>query len=113
MAKKALVTYQKLIPNLEFIAKLSRKQRKYFLSKAKTESLKSFVNFIYNICFEGIPITQDTVQKLRPFEDKIKKICTKKYSMKERRQMLITDDFFGKLINIMLPELHEIILADS
>ena len=113
MAKKALVTYQKLIPNLEFIEKLSRKQRKYFLSKAKTESLKSFVNFIYNINFEGIPIKPVTIEKLKPFKDKIKKICTKKYSMKERRQILMKDDFFGKLLNIMLPELHEIILADS
>lgn len=110
---KAKATYEKLIPNLEFIEKLTKEQRKFFLLKAKLDCLKTFVNFIYSVNYHGIPLSPETVEKLKPFKEKIKKICTKKYSMKQRRQILISEDFFGKLLHAMIPELQEILLEGN
>ena len=91
------------LPLLEFIYSLEKKDRETFLKRSKNIVVKTIVDTVFNTYKGNFDLPPQIVEKLRPLQNKIKKLCAKKKPLKTRRKELIADDLFKNLFQILLP----------
>ena len=100
--------WKKISPNLDFLGKLSKNQRKAFLKTAKPKTIKVIVNFIFNLISQGhFPLPLDLIKKLTPLKNELMNVCKKTKSLKCRKKDLIKNDLLGKVLDLILPILNE------
>ena len=91
------------IPLLEFIHSLTKKERETFLKRCKNSVIKTIVDIIWNVYKGNLDLPMSLIEKLRPLQNKIKRLCVKKKPLKTRRKEIILGDLFANLFSILLP----------
>ena len=106
--------WKKITPMIDFLSKLSKIQRKQFLTSAKPHIIKNLVDLIYNFISPGhFPVPPEILQKLRPLEKELKLICQKKVSLQMRKKLLMKNDCLGRLFSIIVPVLNEVLFLKN
>ena len=99
---------KKFIPVLELIKNLSEQDRHMYLQSAKTNIIKIIAEILYNVNIGTLPISNELLEKLKPFKTPIKNICKKKLSLKARKKILTKANFYSNVVSPLIPILIEI-----
>ena len=106
--------WRKISPSLDFIAKLSKDQRIQFLKSAKPKTIRLLSNFVYNLITPGhCPLSPDIVNKIRPMKSQLLAIAQKSRSLSQRKKDLMAKDLIGRLLNVMMPYLNDLLFSKS
>lgn len=105
-------TIKKFIPLLELLCNLEAKQRKTYLKTAKPDLLKFLSDIVHNFHSGVLKVSDEIVEKLRPYRNSIKKLTQKKLSLTGRKKILLSPQFFPKVIAILTPELIKLVNND-
>ena len=100
---------KKILPDIEFLSLLKRTERETYLGKAKIVHIKLYKTFIANIYFKNVPITSETIKKLKCYKKKLAQICDTTSTVKNVRNLLIEKDFFGKFLKIVLTDIQPLV----
>ena len=65
---------KKVIPILEFITSLDKKERTKFLKKCKNPIIKAITDVVYNVLVGNLSISSAATEKLRVYKNQIKSL---------------------------------------
>ena len=99
---------KKFIPVLELIKNLSEQDRHMYLKSAKTNIIKIIAEILYNVNIGTLPISNELLDKLKPFKKPIKNITKKKLSLKARKRILTKANFYSNVVSPLIPVLIEV-----
>ena len=101
--------YKKLMNTLEFLEKLDKKQRKTFIQKSPSSSIRILSNFIWNLYNKNFPLSDEVIFKLKPMKKMFVEFCKKKNSLKLRKSLLLKENFLFKILSAVIPYMNEIL----
>ena len=94
---------KKYLPVLEYVASLSRKKQKEFITHADGNFLKIISEICYNINKGNLDLTGSQIKKLRPFRRDIEFLCKKSRSNTQRRHKLQKGGLIFNILSEVLP----------
>ena len=86
---------------LEYLNKLSPKERQNYLKSSKNIFLKRFIDLLFNINCGNLYTSDFFLNKLRLYKIQIQNLCKKGKSLKSKKDLLIKNKLFSKLIPIL------------
>ena|ERR1700712_2868692 len=86
------------IPELEALAKVRGKKREIFISKAKNCIINAVSELAKNCLHGNINLNECQFDKLKKYQNILRKINTKKTSIKKRRELMIQNGGFLPLL---------------
>jgi hypothetical protein len=75
---------------LEYLAKCSPSQRKPIIKSATTEEVNTVCECLLNVYNKNIPLSKNSIAKLRPYKKVIKSLLSKKPKSLKQKKTLLT-----------------------
>ena len=100
----------KYLSFLEFLCSAPIDEREEQLKGLKNSELKFFLNLLYNIVHERVPISLKAKEDLISHKTLIKNLVQKNKSLKSKKLELINSGLFKTIFDILLPDLRKIVL---
>ena len=103
---------KKYLPVLEYVSKLSPRQRKQFIQHASSDILLAISELCHNFNRGAIDISQDQLKKLRRYRKEIEFLCKKRPGMKEWRKTIQRGGFLGLFLGSILSSVLSSLFPD-
>ena len=101
-----------LIPVLEYINKLTKKDRSYFLKGANPDLILGISEICYNVNKGNVEgLNHSHIKKLKPYKTQIQTLSLKKPSIKQCKNLIQKGGFLATLLSTVLPILLGVILS--
>jgi len=93
---------KKILPALEYLNKLTPKERSRYFNSSKNSFLKNFIDLLFNINCGNLSTSEFFLNKLRLYKKEIHKLCKKGKSLKSKKEILKKNKLFSNLIPILV-----------
>lgn len=104
---------KRYLPCLEWLKSLSEVKQSQYLQKSPVDLIKFLCDTLYNVSLGIFNVGPSVIAQLKPYKKLISKICEKKRSLKQRRNLISRKGNYSKIISPLIENLIDLSHNDA